>query len=96
MPCDSGHVGAVRTPNIEENLPTAGSPSFSSLQHAMTTVTMATHHPAHKSTSGLEEMESEGKARFTADGKNNLILIRIILHFSFLIINVIFFLFSRC
>lgn len=61
----------------------------------MTTVTMATHHPAHKST-GLEEMESEGKARFTADGKNNLILIRIILHFSFLIINVIFFLFSLC
>lgn len=68
MPCNSGHVGAARTLNIEGKLPTTGGPSFSSLQHAMTTVTMATHHPAHKSTSGLEEMESEGKARFAADG----------------------------
>ncbi|XP_074470938.1 uncharacterized protein armh4 [Sebastes fasciatus] len=55
---DQSERGAGRTPNLEENLPTAG-PYLSSLQHAMTTVTMATHRPAHRSRSGLEEMESE-------------------------------------
>ncbi|XP_035851614.1 armadillo-like helical domain-containing protein 4 isoform X1 [Sander lucioperca] len=57
-PEDHSERGAAKTPNREENLPTIG-PSFSSFQHSMTTVTMATHHPAHRSRSGLEEMESE-------------------------------------
>lgn len=66
--CDLGHVVAVRTPNPEEDLPTTG-PSLSSYQHAMTIVTMAAHHPVHKSRSGLEEMESEGKTSFITQGK---------------------------
>ncbi|GAA6231076.1 uncharacterized protein LOC121199905 [Lates japonicus] len=57
-PEDGSDRVAVRTPNPEEDLPTTG-PSLSSYQHAMTTVTMAAHHPVHKSRSGLEEMESE-------------------------------------
>lgn len=64
VPCDFQHVGAVRTPNFEESLPTTG-PTFSSVQHAMTTITMATHQLVHKSRSGLEEMESEGKSFFS-------------------------------
>lgn len=54
--------GAGRTLDRQENQPTTGpsSSSSSSLEHAMTTVTMATHRLAHKSRSGLEEMESEG------------------------------------
>ncbi|XP_031722047.1 armadillo-like helical domain-containing protein 4 [Anarrhichthys ocellatus] len=56
---DQSERGAARTPNLEERLPTASPSSSSSFQHAMTTVTMATHHPEHKSRSGLEEMESE-------------------------------------
>lgn len=55
------------TPNLAENLPTTGL-TFSSIQHAMTTITMATHQPVHKSRSGLEEMESEGKMSFIAKG----------------------------
>lgn len=58
-------IDAVRTPNLEDNQPTSG-PSLSSFQHATTTVTMATRHPAHKSRSGLEEMESEGQMSFIA------------------------------
>ncbi|XP_032398481.1 uncharacterized protein armh4 isoform X2 [Etheostoma spectabile] len=58
QPKDHSETGAAGTPNLEENLPTVG-PSFSSFQHSMTTVTMVTHHPAHRSRSGLEEMESE-------------------------------------
>ncbi|KAI3363791.1 hypothetical protein L3Q82_001398 [Scortum barcoo] len=57
-PEDQSERGAVKTTYLEENLPTTG-PSFSSFQHAMTTVTMATHQPEHKSRSGLEEIESE-------------------------------------
>ncbi|XP_034755805.1 uncharacterized protein LOC117961335 isoform X2 [Etheostoma cragini] len=57
-PEDHSETGAARTPNLEGNLPTVG-PSFSSFQHSMTTVTMKTHHPAPRSRSGLEEMESE-------------------------------------
>ncbi|XP_040920833.1 uncharacterized protein LOC121199905 [Toxotes jaculatrix] len=57
-PEDRSERVAVRTPDLEENLPTTG-PSLSSFQHAMTTVTMAAHQPVHKSRSGLEEMESE-------------------------------------
>ncbi|XP_051816484.1 uncharacterized protein LOC110951400 isoform X1 [Acanthochromis polyacanthus] len=57
-PEDQSEKVAARTPNLEENLSSTG-PSLSSFQHAMTTVTMATHHPVHKSRSGLEEMESE-------------------------------------
>ncbi|KAK9531770.1 hypothetical protein VZT92_011176 [Zoarces viviparus] len=56
---DQSERGAARTPNLEERLPTAGPSSSSSFQHAMTTVTTATHHREHKSRSGLEEMESE-------------------------------------
>lgn len=63
--CDLCRVAAVRTPNLEENLPPSG-PSLSSFQRATTTVTMATHQPVHKSRSGLEEMESEGKMSFIA------------------------------
>ncbi|XP_035473338.2 uncharacterized protein LOC118290089 isoform X3 [Scophthalmus maximus] len=55
---ESGERVAVRTPNLEEYLPTTG-PSLSSFQHSRTTVTMAAHQPVHKSRSGLEEMESE-------------------------------------
>ncbi|KAM8831582.1 uncharacterized protein armh4 isoform 2-T4 [Spinachia spinachia] len=43
------HSERARTPD----------PEVSSFQRAMTTVTTATRHPAHKSRSGLEEMESE-------------------------------------
>ncbi|XP_029318855.1 uncharacterized protein armh4 isoform X2 [Cottoperca gobio] len=62
--------GDVRTANPEEDLPTTG-PSFSSFQHAMTTVTMATHQPAHKSRSGLEEMESEEEPDEDEDDENS-------------------------
>uniref|UniRef100_UPI0037E94023 armadillo-like helical domain-containing protein 4 n=1 Tax=Semicossyphus pulcher TaxID=241346 RepID=UPI0037E94023 len=62
--------GAVRTPDLEENLPTTGS-SLPSFQHAMTTVTMATHHPAHKSRSGLEEMESDEEQDEDEDDENS-------------------------
>ncbi|CAG5928231.1 unnamed protein product [Menidia menidia] len=57
---DSGDlvVYAWRTPSFVENIPSTG-PSLSSLQHAMTAVTMATHQFPHKSRVGLEEMESE-------------------------------------
>ncbi|XP_036941514.1 uncharacterized protein LOC119012122 isoform X1 [Acanthopagrus latus] len=68
---DHSERGAARTLNIEGKLPTTGGPSFSSLQHAMTTVTMATHHPAHKSTSGLEEMESEEEMDEDEDDENS-------------------------
>ncbi|XP_058469331.1 uncharacterized protein LOC131443597 isoform X1 [Solea solea] len=58
-PEDHSERVAVRTPNLKENLPTAG-PSLSSfIHHTMTTVAMVTHQPVHKSRSGLEEMESE-------------------------------------
>ncbi|XP_059211892.1 uncharacterized protein LOC131990785 isoform X2 [Centropristis striata] len=67
---DHSERDAVRTPNLEENLPTIG-PSSSSLQHAMTTVTMATHHPAHKSRSGLDEMESEEEQDEDEDDENS-------------------------
>ncbi|XP_045916702.1 uncharacterized protein LOC123977779 isoform X2 [Micropterus dolomieu] len=56
-PEDHSERGGGRTPTLDGNLPTTG-PS-SSFLHAMTTVTMATHQPVHKSRSGLEEMESE-------------------------------------
>uniref|UniRef100_A0A1A8I1M4 Chromosome 14 open reading frame 37 n=1 Tax=Nothobranchius kuhntae TaxID=321403 RepID=A0A1A8I1M4_NOTKU len=48
----------VRTSNFGENVPSAG-PSLSSLQHTLTTVTMATHQLLHKSRPGLDEMDSE-------------------------------------
>lgn len=51
---------AVRTPDVEKLFTT--SPTFSSVQHAITTVMIPrTHQPVHKSRSGLEEMDSEGK-----------------------------------
>ncbi|XP_068432881.1 armadillo-like helical domain-containing protein 4 isoform X2 [Clinocottus analis] len=61
---DNAERGAARTPGLEERSPATGpspSPSSSSFfRRAMTTVTTATHRPAaHKSRSGLEEMESE-------------------------------------
>ncbi|XP_047429391.1 armadillo-like helical domain-containing protein 4 isoform X2 [Mugil cephalus] len=55
---DGSEKVAERRPNLEDNLPSTDTP-LSSFQHAMTTVTTATHHPVHKSRSGLEEMESE-------------------------------------
>ncbi|TMS12282.1 Armadillo-like helical domain-containing protein 4 [Larimichthys crocea] len=69
-PEDHSERGAVRTQNLKANLPTAG-PSFSSFQHARTTVTMATHRPVHKSRSGLEEMESEEEADEDEDDENS-------------------------
>lgn len=68
VPCCFQHVGGRMTPNLEENLPAAG-PTFSSVQHATTTITMATHQLVHESRSGLEEMESEGKMGFIANLK---------------------------
>lgn len=56
--CGLSHVVAARTPNLEDNLPTTG-PSLASFQHAM-----AARQPMHKSRSGLEDMESEGKQGF--------------------------------
>ncbi|XP_044026225.1 uncharacterized protein LOC122863627 isoform X2 [Siniperca chuatsi] len=67
---DHSERGAVRTPNLEENLPTTG-PSFSSLQRAMTTVAMATHQSMHKSRSGLEEVESEEEPDEDEDDENS-------------------------
>ncbi|KAI9528124.1 hypothetical protein NQZ68_023104 [Dissostichus eleginoides] len=67
---DQTERGDVRTANLEENLPTTD-PSFSSLQHAMTTVSMATHHPVHKSRSGLEEMESEEETDEDEEDENS-------------------------
>lgn len=50
---------AVRTPDLEKLFT---GPTFSSVQHAITTVTIPrAHQPVHKSRSGLEEMDSEGK-----------------------------------
>ncbi|XP_026174623.1 uncharacterized protein armh4 [Mastacembelus armatus] len=57
-PEDHSERAAVKMPNLEEKLPTAG-PSRSSFQHARTAVTMATHQPVHKFRSGLEEMSEE-------------------------------------
>nr|XP_033504156.1 uncharacterized protein LOC117270586 isoform X1 [Epinephelus lanceolatus]XP_033504157.1 uncharacterized protein LOC117270586 isoform X1 [Epinephelus lanceolatus] len=67
---DHSERGAVRTLNLEENLPTTG-PSFSSFHRAMTTVTMATHHLVHKSRLGLEEMESEEEPDEDEDDENS-------------------------
>ncbi|XP_051263943.1 mucin-19-like isoform X1 [Dicentrarchus labrax] len=69
-PDDHPERGAVRTQNLQENLPTTG-PSFSSFQHAMTTVTMETHQAVHKSRSGLEEMESEEEPDEEEDDENS-------------------------
>ncbi|KAK2890326.1 uncharacterized protein [Channa argus] len=55
---ESGDRVAVRTQNLVDNLPTRG-PSRSSFQHSMTTVTMTTRHPEHKSRTRFDEMESE-------------------------------------
>lgn len=57
-PEDQMGRGASRTQNLQDNFPTASLP-LSSLQQAMTTVTMATHQLVHKSRSGSEEMESD-------------------------------------
>ncbi|KAK5853168.1 hypothetical protein PBY51_006982 [Eleginops maclovinus] len=67
---DHSERGDVRTANLKDNLPTNG-PSFSSIQHDMTTVSMATHHPVHKSRSGLEEMESEEETDEEDDDENS-------------------------
>ncbi|XP_023286123.1 uncharacterized protein C14orf37 homolog isoform X1 [Seriola lalandi dorsalis] len=69
-PEDRSERVAVRTPNLEENLPTTG-PSLSSFQHTMTTVTMAAHQPVHKSRSGLEGMESEEEPDEDEDDENS-------------------------
>ncbi|KAG7240271.1 hypothetical protein INR49_027082 [Caranx melampygus] len=69
-PEDGSERVSVRTPNLEENLPTTG-PSLSSFQHTMTTVTMAAHQPVHKSRSGLEEMESEEEPDEDDDDENS-------------------------
>ncbi|XP_071334953.1 armadillo-like helical domain-containing protein 4 isoform X2 [Trachinotus anak] len=69
-PVDRSEKGAVRTPNLEGNLPTTG-PSLSSFQHTMTTVTMAARQPVHKSRSGLEEMESEEEPDEDEDDENS-------------------------
>ncbi|XP_041831866.1 uncharacterized protein LOC121633731 isoform X2 [Melanotaenia boesemani] len=60
----------VRTSSFRENMPSTG-PSLSSLQYAMTTVTMATHQLPHKSRFGLEEMESEEEADEDEDDENS-------------------------
>ncbi|XP_069014633.1 armadillo-like helical domain-containing protein 4 isoform X1 [Embiotoca jacksoni] len=57
-PEDRSEKVAVQTSNLEEDSASTG-PPLSSFQYAMTTVTMATHQPVHKSRSGLEEMESD-------------------------------------
>ncbi|XP_061602579.1 uncharacterized protein LOC133464548 [Cololabis saira] len=57
-PEDHGKKDAVKTSNPEENIPSTD-PSLSSIQFAMTTVTMETHQRVHNSRTGLEEMESE-------------------------------------
>ncbi|XP_020488104.1 armadillo-like helical domain-containing protein 4 [Labrus bergylta] len=62
--------GTVRTPDLDDKLPTTG-PTFSSFPHTMTTVTMATHHLAHKSRSGLEEMESDEEQDDDEDDENS-------------------------
>ncbi|XP_041660666.1 armadillo-like helical domain-containing protein 4 [Cheilinus undulatus] len=67
---EHGERGAVRTPNLQEKLPTVR-PSFSSFPRAMTAVTMGTHQPAHKSRSGLEEMESEEEQDEDEDDENS-------------------------
>ncbi|KAM7395662.1 hypothetical protein PAMA_007097 [Pampus argenteus] len=67
---DLSDKDAVRTPNLEENPPVSG-PSLSSFQRAMTTVTMATRQPVHKSRSGLEEMESEEEPEEDEEDENS-------------------------
>ncbi|XP_034555276.1 uncharacterized protein LOC117824038 isoform X2 [Notolabrus celidotus] len=62
--------GAARTQNLQDNLPTTSLP-LSSFQQAMTTVTIATHQPAHKSRSGLEEMESDEEQDEDEDDENS-------------------------
>uniref|UniRef100_A0A1A8J4T2 Chromosome 14 open reading frame 37 n=1 Tax=Nothobranchius kuhntae TaxID=321403 RepID=A0A1A8J4T2_NOTKU len=60
----------VRTSNFGENVPSAG-PSLSSLQHTLTTVTMATHQLLHKSRPGLDEMDSEEEPDEDDDEENS-------------------------
>ncbi|KAM7368117.1 hypothetical protein PAMP_014367 [Pampus punctatissimus] len=67
---DLSDKDAVRTPNLEENLPASG-PSLSSIQRAMTTVSMTTRQPVHKSRSGLEEMESEEEPEEDEEDENS-------------------------
>ncbi|XP_077949742.1 uncharacterized protein armh4 isoform X3 [Gasterosteus aculeatus] len=67
---DPSERGAAGTPDPEERLPATG-PSLSSFRRAMTTVTMATRRPAHKSRSGLEEMESEEEPDEDEDDENS-------------------------
>ncbi|XP_029983912.1 armadillo-like helical domain-containing protein 4 isoform X3 [Sphaeramia orbicularis] len=62
--------GAMRTPNLDENLPTTG-PSHSSFQRSMTTVTMVTHQPVPKSRSALDEMESDEETDEDEDDENS-------------------------
>ncbi|KAM4522220.1 uncharacterized protein armh4 isoform 2-T3 [Odontesthes bonariensis] len=70
QPKDRPEKDALRTSSPVENMPSTG-PSLSSLQHAMTTVTMATHQLPHKSRSGLEEMESEEEPDEDEDDENS-------------------------
>lgn len=62
--------GAMRTPNLDENLPTIG-PSHSSFQRSMTTVTMVTYQPVPKSRSALDEMESDEETDEDEDDENS-------------------------
>uniref|UniRef100_A0A1A7X4C4 Chromosome 14 open reading frame 37 n=1 Tax=Iconisemion striatum TaxID=60296 RepID=A0A1A7X4C4_9TELE len=68
-PEDRPEKAVVRTSNSEGNVPSAG-PSLLSLQHTMTTVTMATHQLLHKSRPGLEEMDSEEEPDEDDDEEN--------------------------
>ncbi|XP_072218376.1 uncharacterized protein [Leuresthes tenuis] len=70
QPMDRSEKDALRTSSLVENVPSTG-PSFSSLQHAMATVSMATHQLPHKSRSGLEEMESEEEPDEDEDDENS-------------------------
>ncbi|KAM9703450.1 uncharacterized protein armh4 isoform 2-T4 [Menidia menidia] len=70
QPKDRPEKDAWRTPSFVENIPSTG-PSLSSLQHAMTVVTMATHQFPHKSRVGLEEMESEEEPDEDEDDENS-------------------------
>ncbi|XP_074542116.1 uncharacterized protein armh4 [Halichoeres trimaculatus] len=69
-PEDHTGRGAPRTQNLQDNLPTDSLP-LSSLQQAMTTVTIATHQPVHKSRLGLEEMESDEEQDEDEDDENS-------------------------
>ncbi|KAM3602947.1 uncharacterized protein V6R79_013773 [Siganus canaliculatus] len=62
--------GAMRTPSLEESLAITRA-SVTSSQHAVTMVTMTTHHPAHKSRSGFEEMESEEETDEDEEDENS-------------------------